>query len=168
MPNKGIYWNTELRAMKELNGPQKWYGKIFSEFSFYIPLKDSTIILANRVAGGTAPGNPAFYQQFQLGGPTNLRGYNLNRFTGKSMLYHNLELRVKLFDFTSYIVPGTIGLIGFNDIGRVWTPREKSSKWHTGYGGGFYIIPADLILIQVLLARSNEQVQPYFSVGVRF
>jgi hypothetical protein len=168
MPFKGVYWNTELRAMKQLNGLKNNYGKISSELSFYIPIKDSTIILANRVAAGTIVGDAAYYQQFRLGGPINLRGYNINRFTGKSMVYHNLELRLKLFDFTSYIIPGTIGLVGFNDVGRVWSPGEKSSKWHNGYGGGLYIIPADLIFIQALIGHSEEGTQPYFSIGVRF
>ena len=168
MPFKGIYWNTEVRAMKQLNGLKNTYSKVVSEFSFYIPIKDSTIVIANRIGGGTTIGDAAYYQQLKLGGPQNLRGYNINRFTGKSMLYHNIELRLKLFDFTSYIVPGTIGLIGFNDLGRVWTPGEVSSKWHNGYGGGLYIIPAELILIQALIGHSEEGNTPYFSIGVRF
>ena len=125
-------------------------------------------MLANRIAGGTTVGDAAYYQQLKLGGPVSLRGYNINRFTGKSMFYHNMELRLKLFDFTSYIVPGTVGLIGFNDVGRVWTPGEKSSKWHDGYGGGLYIIPAELVFVQALIAHSEEGTQPYFSIGVRF
>jgi len=61
-----------------------------------------------------------------------------------------------------------VGLIGFNDIARVWTPDESSSKWHHGYGGGFYIIPADLILIQAVVGFSEERTQPYVSIGFRF
>lgn len=168
MPHKGVYWNTEMRAMKQFNGLNSTYGKVFTEFSFYIPVKDSSIVIANRIAGGTTLGDAAFYQQLKLGGPVNLRGYNLNRFTGKSMVYHNLELRTKLFDFTSYIAPGTVGLIGFNDVGRVWMPGERSTKWHNGYGGGLYIIPAELVLLQALIGRSVEGAKVYFSFGVRF
>ena len=91
-----------------------------------------------------------------------------NRFTGKAMLYYNAELRVKLFDFASYFLPGLVGLVGFNDVGRIWVPEETSSNWHFGYGGGIYIIPADLVLIQAVLGFSRERVQPYISLGFMF
>jgi outer membrane translocation and assembly module TamA len=77
-------------------------------------------------------------------------------------------MRLKLFDFTSYLFPGTVGLVAFNDVGRVWVPDESSNVWHDGYGAGFYIVPADLILIQAVLAHSVEKTQPYFSIGFRF
>ncbi len=102
----------------------------------------------------------------QLGGVHNLRGYHSLRFAGKSMLYHNVDLRIKLFDFSSYIFPGTMGVIGFNDVGRVWMPGEKSNKWHDGFGGGLYLVPADLVLIQALFGRSPEGIQTYISFGV--
>jgi outer membrane translocation and assembly module TamA len=84
------------------------------------------------------------------------------------MFYHNAELRVKLFNFNSYLVPGSFGIIGFNDLGRVWTPNEAYGKWHHGYGGGIYIIPADLLLIQAVIGFSEERVQPYFAIGFQF
>ncbi|MCY7420911.1 MAG: hypothetical protein LH478_04115, partial [Chitinophagaceae bacterium] len=168
MPYRGIQWKTDLRSMQQLNGFKNWYMNIFSSFDFYIPIKNSDIVIANRVAGGTTFGYPAFYQQHRLGGPLNLRGYTVNRFTGKSVFYNNVELRIKLFDFTSYISPGSFGLIGFNDVGRVWIPKEKSSTWHSGTGGGIYIIPADLVVIQGLVGFSKEGTYPYFSIGFRF
>ena len=167
--SKGVYWNTSLKGMQGLNEEKQFFVQALSEFSFYLPLsKALTTVFANRIGAGTIFGDAPFFQQMQLGGPQNLRGFNTARFTGKSMLYHNAELRLKLFDFTSYILPGSVGLIAFNDIGRVWTPKESSTKWHHGYGGGFYIIPADLILIQAVLGNSEERLQPYISIGFRF
>ncbi len=168
VPYKGIEWKTDVRSMQQLNGFKNWYMNLFSSFDFYIPIKNSDIVIANRIAGGTNFGYPAFYQQHRLGGPLNLRGYTLNRFTGKSVFYNNVELRIKLFDFTSYISPGSFGLIGFNDVGRVWIPKEKSTTWHSGTGGGIYIIPAELIVIQGLVGFSDEGTYPYFSIGFRF
>jgi hypothetical protein len=84
------------------------------------------------------------------------------------MFYHNLELRAKLFDFTSYLFPGSVGIIAFNDEGRVWVPGEHSQQWHHGYGGGLFIIPADLVLIQASIANSKEGIQPYVSLGLSF
>ena len=84
------------------------------------------------------------------------------------MLYHNLDLRLKLFNFTSYLVPGTVGVIGFNDVGRVWAKGEQSTTWHHGYGGGLYVIPGEVILLQATVGFSKEAVMPYISIGFSF
>ena len=169
LPWGGMYWNTQFRLMKQWDGDKDIYGMIASDLGFYTSLlRDTSFVMTNRIGGGITMGDPAFFQQMHLGGGRNLRGFHTNRFTGKSMIYYNLELRAKLFDFTSYIAPGSVGLIGFNDVGRVWTPDEDSERWHHGYGGGAYIVPAELILIQALVAFSKEGTQPYISFGFRF
>lgn len=169
MPSGGAYWNTTIRAMKETGGEHSSYGNLLTEFSFYCrPFKTESFILANRVGAGTTVGQPAIFQQLYLGGKQSLRGFHSNRFAGKTILYNNLEMRIKLFDFNSYLLPGTVGLIGFNDIGRVWLPGESSSKWHDGYGGGIYIMPANLFLIQAAVGFSKEGSLPYISIGFRF
>ncbi len=167
--SSGLLWQTEVTGMRQVNGDRSAFGKILSEINFYIPLlKDSNIVIANRVGGGTTIGSPAFFQQPQLGGVMNLRGFHTYRFTGKSMLFYNLDLRCKLFDFNSYLFPGTVGVVGFNDVGRVWAPGESSRKWHHGYGAGIYIIPAELIIIQALVSHSVEGTVPYVSLGFTF
>lgn len=84
------------------------------------------------------------------------------------MLYNNFELRLKLFDFNSYLLPGSIGIIGLDDVGRVWMPGETSSRWHNGYGAGIYIIPNELILLQVSKGYSEEGSINYLTIGYRF
>ena len=113
-------------------------------------------------------GNASYYQQLKLGGNNNLRGFYQWRFTGKTMAYNNFEVRVKLFDFTSYLLPGTVGVIGFDDVGRVWAPGETSNTWHTGYGGGVFFLPAQLVLIQGVVGFSKDGAYPYISAGFRF
>lgn len=167
-PKKGIYWNTEFTANTQLNGEHKNYGKVTSEFRYYLNPGNSGFVIANRLGAGTTIGDPAFYQRMQLGGVHNLRGFHTNRFTGKTNLYYNLDFRIKLFDFTSYVVPGSFGLLGFNDVGRVWMPGQSSNDWHHGYGGGIYVVPADLILIQAAVGFSRESTMPYISIGFNF
>ncbi|QKJ30912.1 hypothetical protein HQ865_14520 [Mucilaginibacter mali] len=171
VPHRGIYWSTSLTGMKGISKLATDYGQVRSEFGFYINTGgegDSTFVIANRIGGGTTIGNAAYYQQLKLGGADNLRGYYNWRFTGKSMAYHNIEFRLKLADYTSYLLPGTLGLIAFNDIGRVWSPGENSSQWHDGYGGGLYFLPGGLFLIQGTVGFSKEGVYPYVSAGFKF
>ncbi|HEY0177781.1 MAG TPA: BamA/TamA family outer membrane protein, partial [Pedobacter sp.] len=168
IPKKGIYWNTVVSGSQEVNEDHSRYGKVQTEFRSYLNPGHSGFVIANRVGGGTTFGDPEFFQLMQLGGVHNLRGFHTNRFTGKTMAYYDLDLRLKLFDFTSYIVPGSLGLLGFNDVGRVWYPGQSSDQWHHGYGGGIYIVPADLILIQAAVGFSKESTMPYISVGFNF
>ena len=168
-PHNGIYWATNATGLAGLNNNSNTFGQIKSEFSFFVnPDKDSVLVIANRLGGGTTLGNAAYFEQLQLGGADNLRGFYAGRFTGKSMAYDNFEIRLKLFDFASYLLPGTLGLVGFNDVGRVWVPGESSNQWHDGYGGGFYFLPAQLILVQAAVGFSKEGTYPYVSAGFRF
>jgi hypothetical protein len=167
-PRKGIYWRTAVAGKQQIGEEQDTYGYLRSEFRFYLNPGNAGFIIANRIGGGTTFGEPTFFQRMQLGGARNLRGFHSNRFTGKSAFYYNLDLRMKLFNFTSYITPGEVGMIAFNDVGRVWEPGESSSTWHDGYGGGLYVVPAELILIQATVGFSKEGALPYINIGFSF
>jgi hemolysin activation/secretion protein len=159
----------QYTGMQQVDGIKDRFGKLESDMVFYLQLSSKqAFVLANRLGGGHIMGQPAFFQQFQIGGPGNLRGYALNRFTGSSAFYHNIEARIKLFDFNSYLFPGTFGLTGFHDIGRVWVDNETSSDWHRGYGAGLFVLPADALVIQFLMGFSKEGRQPYLSLGMSF
>jgi hypothetical protein len=168
MPKKGLFWRTVVGAKQQISEQQDRYGSVESELRFYLNPGNAGFVVANRIGGGTTIGDPTFYQRIQLGGVHNLRGFHSNRFTGRTGVYYNLDLRLKLFEFSSYITPGSVGLIGFNDVGRVWEPGESSNKWHDGYGGGLYVVPAELILIQGTVGFSKEGALPYISVGFSF
>ena len=168
IPKKGMYWRTALSFNQEVNRQHANYGKIQTEFRHYMNPGKGALVIANRIGGGVTIGEPTFFQRMQLGGVSNLRGFHTSRFTGKGMAYHNLDLRLKLFNFTSYIVPGSVGILAFNDIGRVWEPEEKSNTWHDGYGGGIYVVPAELLLIQAAVGVSKEGALPYISIGFNF
>jgi hypothetical protein len=168
-PSSGVHWITTLMGQQQISGDHDKYGQLTSQFSFYYRTgKDSSLVIAARVGGGTTIGSADYFQQLKLGGANTLRGFHTWRFTGKSMLYNNLELRAKVLDFNSYLFPGSIGAIAFNDIGRVWSPGEPSAKWHDGYGVGIYIIPAELLLIQASVGFSKESSMKYISIGYRF
>jgi hypothetical protein len=73
-----------------------------------------------------------------------------------------------LFDSKSYIFPGQVGVIAFNDIGRVWYRGEQSKKWHYVPGVGFYYNPFNLIIVSGTIGFSSEETVFNFSIGTRF
>lgn len=165
---RGVLWINRVDWKSELGGRQQNYATIQTSFSFFASTPDDRLTLANRTGFQTVWGDPYFFQHAQLGGERNLRGFNSRRFTGKTGVYNNLEGRVKLFSFASYLLPGTLGAIGFYDTGRVWMTDEHSDTWHTGYGGGLYFMPGDLLTIQGTIGFSKEATLPYIRVGLAF
>jgi hypothetical protein len=168
MPIRGVYWNTFLTGMQQLDESNQNFGRFETDMTVYTSFnKDPRFVLINHFGGGLNAGDPYFFQMCYLGGSTNLRGYRNYRFAGNNKFFYNVEMRLKLFDFTSYLFPGSIGLIAFNDLGRVWSDGESSSLWHDGYGGGFYIVPAKMLVVNMTLGFSKEGVLPYISLGVK-
>ncbi|HSY62101.1 MAG TPA: BamA/TamA family outer membrane protein, partial [Cytophaga sp.] len=168
MPIRGVFWNTFLTGMQQLDEKSQNFGRFETDMTVYTSFnKDPRFVLINHFGGGLNVGNPYYFQMCYLGGSTNLRGYRNYRFAGNNKAFYNIEVRVKLFDFTSYLFPGSIGLIAFNDVGRVWTEGEKSNLWHDGYGGGIYIVPAKMLVVNLTLGCSKEGVLPYISLGVK-
>jgi hemolysin activation/secretion protein len=102
-------------------------------------------------------GKYAFQQAQYLSGTENLRGYRRDRFAGRSMLYNNIELRLKIADFNTYLFPGQVGVLAFNDVGRVWAKGESSGRWHVGNGLGVYVSPVKRWVITGMVTRSKEE-----------
>lgn len=168
LPQSGVHLNTELGWKHEIGGRTNNYLKSTNSISGYKTFFGDRLTIADRVGVEAVWGDSYFFQDVQLGGETSLRGFNSRRFTGKTGVYNNLDIRLKLFESFSYIVPGTFGVIGFYDVGRVWMTKEKSNVWHNGVGGGIYLTPADLFVVQAVVGVSKEAVLPYIRIGLSF
>lgn len=169
IPTQGYFFNVRMQGFGGLNSRSKTFGQIIPEFSVYQKLNTKgTIVVANRIGGGITVGKSAFYQSLFIGGHENLLGYRQYRFAGEHMLYNNFELRMKIANFTGYIIPGQFGLVGFFDVGRVWVDDENSDVWHNGIGGGLYFAPAQIIVVNLVAGYSKEGWLPYVTMGFRF
>jgi hemolysin activation/secretion protein len=121
-----------------------------------------------RLGGGHIFSNDfEYFQAMNLGANNFLRGFRKNRFSGHSLAYGSLEFRIRLFDSKNYVIPGQVGLVVFNDVGRVWYRGESSRKWHYAYGGGFYLVPYNMVLVSATIAFSNEKPVFNFTIGTK-
>jgi hypothetical protein len=115
------------------------YGKTLSFIEYFGSIQPFTFGIM--FGGGTSYGKIPFYNLFNLGQNTYLRGYRNNRFTGEGLAFFNSELRVQLFSLKTLLIPLRIGLRGFYDTGRIFQSGKDSNIWHSGYGFGLYIVP---------------------------
>ncbi|MDQ3292121.1 MAG: BamA/TamA family outer membrane protein, partial [Bacteroidota bacterium] len=169
LPTTGSYWHLESGIFKGLNGNSGDYAKIESDLSLFWSFRlPARITLATRFGGGVNFGDFEFFQANTLGGLTNLRGFRRTRFTGKSSLYNNTEVRLRLFSFRTYIFPAHFGIMGFHDVGRVWVEGENSSIWHNSTGGGIWLTPFNQAVISFMYGISKEEKIPLVRVGFLF
>jgi hypothetical protein len=168
-PTRGVQWNTEVISMAGLTKQTHSINSFTSDMSVYASISEAANFIAvARIGGGHIFSNHyEYFQALTLGANNFLRGFRKTRFAGSSIAYNSLEARIKLLDVKSYLFPGTLGLVLFNDVGRVWLKGESSKKWHDSYGGGFYFIPFKLVIISATMAFSDEENLLNFSVGTK-
>lgn len=167
---------------KHLAGLSKGSGT-FSSYDaslsvFHSFRERSRVVFAGRVGGGINHGDYPFYQAQVLDGKTMLRGFRKTRFHGDARLFVNVEARVRLLNFRSYLFPASFGILGFHDVGRIWYKNEdgvdpsasdgRSNVWHKGWGGGLWFTPFNLTVLSVEAAHSREGTLGYVRLGFLF
>ncbi len=169
-PTRGVHWHNELNVLSDVAGETtKPYTEAHSDMDIYASLSDPAKLIALlRFGGGHIFSKDyEFFQAMSVGQNNVLRGFRKNRFSGRSMAYASVELRAKLFDIKDYILPGAFGLVGFNDVARVWQDGETSNKWHDAYGGGFYYIPYNMFILSATAGFSPEGTIFNVSLGTK-
>ncbi|SKA23464.1 Calcineurin-like phosphoesterase [Chitinophaga eiseniae] len=168
-PTRGILWTTSWTGNKGLSSDSKNYMQLQSDLSLYMSFRvPANFVIVSRFGGSKIWGDYEFFQAATIGGTQNLRGFRNYRFAGGAAAYNNTEIRVKLFDLKTYVLPATVGLLAFNDVGRVWKDNEHSHVWHDGYGGGLYLAPVNALIITAVVGHSSEETIPYVTLGFKF
>ena len=170
LPTRGFLLDAGIRQLIGLNESSRRLTQLHWDMSVIASFKPQPrVMYALRLGVGHNIGAYEIPQAHYLSGTENLRGFRRNRFAGRTMLYQNTEIRVRLAEFNTYLFPGYFGLLAFSDVGRVWVDHEQSRRWHHGFGGGIWIAPIKRVVLTATLAHSKEEdMLPYLSVGFRF
>ncbi len=176
---RGVIFDVTGRNMVGLTGNAGNFSSYESFVSFYQTFRlPARFVFASRVGGGISRGDWEFFQAQILGRDMELRGFRKMRFYGDRKFYTNLEMRIKLFSFRTYIFPATLGILGFHDLGRVWykdnngndptAENGKSRKWHKAWGGGIWFTPFNMTVLSLEGAHSSEGTLGYVRLGFLF
>ena len=169
IPTRGFHFQNRLKRNWGLNPASGNFTRFDTELALYWSFKyPSRVVWASRFGAGKNWGDFEFFQGQILGGMDNLRGFRRYRFNGKAVAYNNTEVRIQVFNLKTYILPATIGVLGFHDIGRVWQENEKSNKWHNTFGLGLWLAPLNQIVATISLGFNDEETLPFFSFGYQF
>ncbi|HET7292298.1 MAG TPA: hypothetical protein VFM88_07730 [Vicinamibacteria bacterium] len=153
--------------------PEAWdvtsaFGNVEGSLAGY--LGNNRAILALRVGGEKVWGEYPWFESAQLGGSSDLRGFDSKRFAGDASIYVNTELRFWLGTRRTPILPLRWGVFGFYDTGRVYFEDEESDDWHYGWGGGLLMQMIGMpVTFNAALATAEEGgLKFYFKYGYAF
>ncbi len=167
-PQKGFLWENTVRILSGVTDSAYNVTQLNTDFSCYFTLIPNRLVFADRFGGGINMGKFEFYQAQYLGSEEDLRGYRKFRFAGKSKIYNQAELRLRLSTFTTYLFPASFGIFGFVDAGRVFVKNDNDSKMLAGLGGGFWFSPLSRLMLTVSYGVSNEDKIPMVGLGWKF
>jgi len=158
IPTRGVELNLYGQSLFGLNKVSNNTAQVGGNFSLYTDfISKKHVVLASTVGASHIWGNYEFEQAQYLGLMDNLRGYRITRFAGRTRMYNNTEVRINFGELNALLFRTPIGLILFNDVGRVWADEERSNVWHDGYGAGLWIAPLKRIVIAGSMTFSNEE-----------
>ncbi len=162
LPTKGFYFFANTNYQQNMNLKANHVLKFGGEASAFIPL--SKKFGFKFMAGATTlTGNPLFFQYNIVGNANTMRGFERDRYYGKSTIYNQNEFRF-ISQVRSRIYNGKLGLFALLDNGMAFLPGEESSTIHTGYGGGIILAPFNRISFTVNFAKSKTEQRLGFTV----
>jgi len=171
IPTRGIDANVYARALAGLTAASRPVSEAGAHLSLHSDfISKNHLILSTAFGASKIFGRYEFEQAQYLGFKQNLRGFRFDRFAGRSRAYNNTELRWRFGDDVNLgLFRGSVGLLAFNDIGRVWIENEQSKRWHDGYGWGVWIAPLNRLVLMGTLSYSNEEKNLAFvTIGFQF
>ncbi|WP_373074564.1 ShlB/FhaC/HecB family hemolysin secretion/activation protein, partial [Zeaxanthinibacter enoshimensis] len=146
----GYKWNTDLSDVQ--------FGYLSFNLGFaHQLLPTGGIVLASKAEVKTNFGDDYFfYHAPSIGGDNGLRGYRDQRFSGKTYFYQSSDLRFRVLKTMTPVAPINGGFYGGFDYGRVWTPGQDSSEWHTSQGIGIWLSGYNFLTVQGGFFNSDE------------
>lgn len=165
-PEKGIVFQARASWNKDLTHDYANFFRYSANLSAYMtPNLPLRITFASRVGVDSNDGDFYFYQSSFLGGLTNLRGFRRTRFAGQTSFYNNNEIRIAAFTMRDDLFSGSVGFLGFFDIGQVWDLEGDSGELQQGYGPGIYVQLLNKFIWTASYGFSDEN---YFTLRTGF
>ena len=139
-PRRGVLLSLTGKYFPGLLDANASFGGIGGAVSTYwTPFESGALTIAARAGGQKIWGPfPSFEAAF-IGGESTVGGLRPQRYAGDASAFGNLEARARLCTLP-FVLRWDFGVSGIVDVGRVYLSTETSNTWHTGIGGGVWIL----------------------------
>ena len=169
-PTRGMLFELNLGGKINTAEPGRYYGYFKPYMGFYNALTENRkLVIKTRAEAQINIGQEfEFYQAARLGADSGLRGYRMERYTGKSSFGAGADLRYAFDTVKTGFLPFQIGVYTGYDLGRVWMDNQNSKLWHDSYGGGIWINSAESVQGNFSLFSGSEGARFEFGLGFKF
>lgn len=157
-PRRGVRLELTAETLNEIHDRADVQG-IKADLRTYVPLEIGRYrgVVATRFAFERRLDDIDPLTAATLGGKEAMRGFRRDRFSGNTAAYGNFEVRSDLFSSRNKVLPFRLGLIALADVGRVWVDDAVNSPlWHHAFGGGLFISPLNMVVLQGTYAVSDD------------
>ena len=178
LPTRGVAFDARYSYRRQLDDSDDIaFSRVGGSLTAYLRLgtTDQFVFVSRVGAESNLSDNFQFFQAVTLGSRRNLRGYNFERFSGRTSFFHQNDLRIRLAPVKLFGLPATLGVSPGFDYGRVWSSAddeagEAADQLHLGYGGTVWVAPIDFIAINIgaFYAQTDERVRFLVRVGWNF
>ena len=169
--NPGLHFRLQANVSPEIWDVDSTFGSVEGEAAGFFSI-GSRSLLALRVGGENVSGTFPFQEAAYIGGDTNVRGFDENRFAGDASVFGNAEFRYSLGRASAYFSEADYSVFVFADVGRVFLDDDDddSDEYHSSGGGGISISALDrTFLLSLAIARSDEDTtSAVFAAGYSF
>lgn len=168
-PSLGINLDLSTGYKYNIDNDELSFYYFKPELSFEYPILYNRLVLASEAVGSFqfADEIVPFVFGTTFGGTNGLRGFRIQRFTGESGFKQSTDLRLKLGRGSSFLVPGSYGIFGSFDYGKVWlndrtivpsfiADTDFIDEFQTDVGGGLFFNFASLFTFQTSFFSGDE------------
>ena len=158
---KGFFGQLSLEDVpRELNvaGVDRGALLVNADLRYFRYIHDSRYVLAARLSGGYADGDPSYLFRYALGGTNTLRGFYSNRFRGSRYYAGQVEMRFPLY--------GRFSGAAFTDVGDITDGVFQDARM--SYGGGIRFALNANVKLRLDYGTSNDQNGVFFTFGEAF
>ncbi|HEY0978485.1 MAG TPA: hypothetical protein VGE21_13515, partial [Flavobacteriales bacterium] len=169
-PTRGVRFELSGEVLDERHTDATTRG-LKCELRTYTPVEigRSRSVVALRFGAQRREGEVDPLTASTIGGFETVRGLRRDRFAGNTAAYGNFEVRADLFTSRNAVLPFRMGLIALADAGRVWVDAtDNSPLWHHAFGGGLYISPLGMLVLQGTYAVSDDDALVDVRIGFFF
>ena len=166
----GYQFRLEASYSPSVLGAEGSFTAVDAQIAGYFGV-GSRSLLALRAGGRNVSGNFPFQEAAYVGGSTNIRGLDSDRFAGDASVFGNVELRYSIGEASAYLARAEYGLFVFGDVGRVFLDGEDSDDddLHPSGGIGLSISALDRTFgLSLAVAQSEERTSGVFAAGFSF
>jgi hypothetical protein len=169
-PTEGTYFELYGDLSRKALGSTSEFTRYGVEGKAFLPNEDASRVSALRFLYGLETGAAPFFEQFWLGGSSELRGYGDGRFVDRAMSLFNFEERIRVYRMRAFGVDTDFEFTPLFDVGSVFPDfrQFQLNDYHFVGGFGMRAVVKPTVVGLVDVGYGDEGLATFVSIDYPF